>query len=157
MKMWKTTNPSSWWLAGMVWFINNISDTVCLPGGVCSCTAHTHTTLQHCRHREQNSCLSDSVPLNYLQRVWFISGRYTRHPSWTAETQLFVNLYSYLSSVVTRSRFIRRTPKIYKSVQSTGGRWWRQWDLKIVYRIKKEKINRIYVNYLGLGRKSFLL
>ena len=29
MKMWKTTNPSSWWLAGMVWFINNISDTVC--------------------------------------------------------------------------------------------------------------------------------
>ena len=25
------------------------------------------------------------------------------------------------------------------------------------YAIKKEKINRIYVNYLGLGRKSFLL
>ena len=84
------------------------------------------------RHREQNSCLSDSVPLNYLQRVWFISGRYTRHPSWTAETQLFVNLYSYLSSVVTRSRFSRRTQKIYKSAQSTGGRWWRQWDLEIV-------------------------
>ena len=30
MKMWKTTNPSSWWLAGMVWFINNICLTVCI-------------------------------------------------------------------------------------------------------------------------------
>ena len=28
-KMWKTTNPSSGWLAGMVWFINNICRTVC--------------------------------------------------------------------------------------------------------------------------------
>ena len=28
MKMWKTTNPSSWFLAGMVWFINYICLTV---------------------------------------------------------------------------------------------------------------------------------
>ena len=28
MKMWKTTNPSLGWLAGMVWFINNICLTV---------------------------------------------------------------------------------------------------------------------------------
>ena len=32
MKMWKTTNPSSWFLAGMVWFINNICLTVCEAG-----------------------------------------------------------------------------------------------------------------------------
>ena len=45
----------------------------------------------------------------------------------------------------------RRTQKFSKSVQSADGRWRSQWDLEM------EKINRIYVYYLGLGRKSFLL
>ena len=43
----------------------------------------------------------------------------------------------------------RRTKKFSKSVQSADGRWRSQWDLEM------EKINRIYVYYLGLGRKSF--
>ena len=56
-------------------------------------------------------------------------------------------LYNCTCTICTH----RRTQKFSKSVQSADGRWRSQWDLEM------EKINRIYVYYLGLGRKSFLL
>ena len=48
MKMWKTTNPSSWFLAGMVWFINNICLTVwCTVGSTPGTVQYTPHTV-HC-------------------------------------------------------------------------------------------------------------
>ena len=46
MKMWKRTNPSSWFLAGMVWFINNICLTVCLVTCV-TCVNIQFSTWRH--------------------------------------------------------------------------------------------------------------
>ena len=75
MKMWKTTNPSSWFLAGMVWFINNICLTVCV-GCTQKARASTHFLLKFwsefndCRMQLQSGGTSGCVRVH----CWLAGG-----------------------------------------------------------------------------------